>query len=437
MRLPQELKRKLIGGGVGVILIKVSGMVLTMADSIVLVRILGPEEYGTYAYVLAAITLISIPANLGLPTLVVRETARADTNKDWEHMAGVWRWSTIFIGASSVALLLVSSFFVLLLSDNFSPAQLSTFMWGLFLIPIMALGNLRGASLRGLRKVVQGQLPEKVLRPGFLVLLLLPYLFVWPFGQLSASHAMALHAFAGGIALAIGIKLLWHHQPKELAKVTSVKFYHRAWLSSTLALALASSLQIINKRADILMLGFFASAEDVGVYQVSTQVTNLLAFGLGSINLLISPYIAKFYEQRMLQRLQKIITFSASIAFFVALLIGTILLLSGDKILEILFGEFYMRGHTALKILAVGQLFNTFFGSVGFVLSMTGHELDVTKGVFGAAIINILLNSLLVPQYGMVGAALSTATSYAIWNILLWRSVRLKLRIKSTALGLF
>ena len=70
-------------------------------------------------------------------------------------------------------------------------------------------------------------------------------------------------------------------------------------------------------------------------------------------------------------------------------------------------------------ILAVGQLLNVASGPVGTILSMSRQERFVGIGMLASVVCNILLNYLLIPQYGVNGAAIATAISVGVWNLLM------------------
>ena len=100
-----------------------------------------------------------------------------------------------------------------------------------------------------------------------------------------------------------------------------------------------------------------------------------------------------------------------------------------------LFGQEFVSGSPALIILSGAQLVNAAAGSVGLTLMMTGHERSTAYGLFVSAVVNVVLNAVLIPQFGVVGAAVATATSTILWNVLLIIEVYRKLGIDSTAFG--
>jgi O-antigen/teichoic acid export membrane protein len=87
-----------------------------------------------------------------------------------------------------------------------------------------------------------------------------------------------------------------------------------------------------------------------------------------------------------------------------------------------------------LVILCVGQLVNATMGSVSAVLNMTGNERDAMRSVFISATVNVLLNLLLVPRWGAVGAAIATSTTLIVFNVMMWRLVRLRTGLDSSPL---
>ncbi len=156
---------QILRGGLGSLAFKLTSAGLLFGLTVLLARVLGPAGYGVYAYVFALVSLMAVPAELGLPHLVVRETARAHVHEQWGLMRGLWRWAALASGVLAVAIAVVAGGLAWGLADGFSSLQLATFAWGLLLVPLIALGNLAGAAVRGLRHVLLGQLPGLVLRP--------------------------------------------------------------------------------------------------------------------------------------------------------------------------------------------------------------------------------------------------------------------------------
>jgi O-antigen/teichoic acid export membrane protein len=481
-----NLRTRLLRGGVGSLAIKLGSVGLSFAVAVQLARALGPDGYGVYALVFAIVTVLAVPTQFGLPQLVIRETARAQAAEDWCRLRGLWRWSNLVVWASSGAIALLGLAAVWTFDEHISQTVADTLVAGFALVPFMALGNLRGAALRGLRHVVAGLLPEQILRPGLLVLLLFAAVALFPMQPVTPAVAMALHALAAALAFAVGAALLALLQPRPLirrpqleyalvfltltlypihpltplelavhglgfaagaaliylmrsrarTKLPQPEYAMRAWLVSIVPLALTAGLQVINAQADILVLGLFRQSDDVGVYKVAAQAATLIPFGLQAVNVVIMPYVARLHAEGDHHRLQRLVTQSARIILALALPLVLAFVFFGDAILASAFGPEYARGHTALMLLSLGQLVNAGMGSVGVLLNMTGHERDTLRGVAVAALANLILNFLLIPPFGLVGAAAATASTFVIWNLLLRRAVWQRIQIESMAFPL-
>lgn len=428
------LRAFLIRGFLGSGALKVANAILALGVAIVLARALGPKGYGTYAFALSLTSLLAIPAQVGLPTLLVRQVARYQLREEWGLLRGLLSRANNTALVLSIVLAIGAALVAWLTVDDSYDEKIETLAWAFLMVPLVALGNLRGATLRGLRKVVQGQLPEMLLRPAVL-LLLAGGVFLLSGKELSPPNAMMFNVLAAAIAFVIGIILLLRALPAQVRAATP-DYETMAWIRSVLPLSFIAGMQVINREADIVMLGLLAGNEDVGIYRVAVQGAMLVSFTLTAINLVISPQITRLYQSGDLERLQLMVTWSTRVVLATALPVAVMLGLFGKPILTFMFGESYADGHLALAILCFGQVVNVAMGSVINLLNMTGHEQETAKGVLVAAVSNILLNFALIPLFGIEGAASATAISLIMWNVLLHRQVAKKVGINSSAIPL-
>jgi O-antigen/teichoic acid export membrane protein len=430
------LSAELARGGLGNLVLRLVSAMLGFITALVLARLLGAERYGIYAYVLALVSVLAVPAQFGLPALVLRETAAQHVHHRWALMKGLWRYANVAATIISIVIVFFGIAAVSLLTDHLTEEQTLTFVWGLVLVPLVVLGDLRAAALQGLRKVVQGRLPEYLIRPGALLLLLVAASFVAPRVVWSATLIMQLQILAAAIAFAIGAYLLRRQRPAEL-QAAAPEYEPRRWFFSIVPLALSAGMQLINHYADIVMLGLFRTAAEVGIYRVAVMSTSLVVLGLQIVNMVVAPHFSRLHAIGDTASLQRLATTSARLGVLVAFPVVTVFLVAGDKFLGIAFGMDFAAGYAALSILAIGQFVNAACGSVGYLLNMTGHERDAAWGMAIAACISVVLNLVLIPPFGMVGAATSTSITVAVWNVMLSYSVRRRLGIDSMALRIW
>jgi O-antigen/teichoic acid export membrane protein len=286
--------------------------------------------------------------------------------------------------------------------------------------------------MQGLHRVVLGQMPENLLAPLlFIILTISSYWLLGNQGNI-AVWVVGLKVVSLAIAFVVGVVLLARVLPQE---VKEAKPEHKilTWLKDGLPFILLGGLAVINSRIDILMLGALKGAGAVGVYAVVSRVTSLIVFALGILNSVLSPTFATLYAEGKREQLQQVVTHSTRLISLFALVMTLGLIALRYSILQ-LFGAEFIQGQTALIILSIGYLVNALTGSVGLLLNMTRHAKFSAATVAFAALLNVCLNWLLIPKWGVNGAATATAISMIVGNVISAIWVRQKLGIKSTAI---
>jgi O-antigen/teichoic acid export membrane protein len=434
-RTGQGLKGQLLRGGFWSLAIKLLSTVMALVLAVVLARLLGSKGFGIYSFVFALITILAIPAQMGLPNLVVRETAKAQVAERWDKMKGLWRWSNQVALAMSLALIGLGALAAWMFATHLGVEQVATLWWGLLLIPLVALGNLRGAALRGLRKVVQGQLPEFVLRPLFFIALIL---VAWGVlgGSLGPAEAMMLHVVAALAAFAIGAWLLLRERPQALVAQRQGVAEGRVWFASAVPLAFFEGILVVHQNVGIVATGWLDAQESAGVYRIAYQGALFVSFAMSAANIVVAPYIARMYQGKDIRRMQTLCTLTARISFLFSLMVLAIFIISGHIIIVSLFGIEYTDAYFPLLILSAGNAVGSFFSVVGIILNMTGNERIVWRLLAVSLVANVILCVMLIPSAGANGAAAATAASMVMWKILLWNRVRQLVGVDSSILGI-
>jgi O-antigen/teichoic acid export membrane protein len=430
----QGLRFFLIKSTSATFLLKIIFTGLGFITHVLLARLLGAANYGSYAYIMAWIGLLAIPATLGFNQLLIREIAIYRVRENWENMQGLLRFSNRLILWFSITLVLTAVGISGLLFDLADDLSIYNFWIALLMLPLISLNQLRSAALLGMNRIILSQLPEMLIGPfSFIVLIGGAYLLFYQ--DLSVSLILFFKLISFSIVFGFGAYWLHHIIPQavKIAK-PNIEQHSLVWFKSALPFLFISGMHIINTSTDTIMLGAIKGAEAAGIYTVANQGASLVVFTLAAANTALAPIIAQLYAAGEREKLQRIITKGVRMTFLVSLPFALGFVILGDQFL-LIFGEDFVVGYAALSILVLGQLINVGMGSVGILLNMTGFPRDVAIAVTISAVLNVILNALFIPKWGIAGAAFATSMTLVIWNTLLAFKVYKRLGIHSTIFG--
>lgn len=432
--------RRLKGQGVGAefarkasgaFLANAFGLAFALITQLIAARFLGVTDYGMFMYVLAWVNLLVICATLGFDGASIRFIAAYGGQNDFAKMWLFGRFALENVLFLSVAISCVSVVVLLALGDWLTPQMARAFKFAVLLLPLFALQQLGQAFLLARKRVVAAQLFESF--PRNLILILSILFGSWVLKIKFDAHFAILSTILGSI---ITIIYLGTFIIKILPSRTETKLtaeLKRDWVKASFMLFLISGSQVLLARADLLLLGIYLTPAECGVYAVASRISTLITFGITAINAVLAPTIADFYFRQKRQELQNVITIASLATLLYAIPALGCVWIFGKKLL-LLFGPSFGSGYPALLLLSVGQLVIALTGSVGFLLTMTGHQ-SHAAGIIGAmAVLNIALNLLFIPHFGIVGAALATTAATVARSCVLNYFVKSKLGIHASIL---
>jgi O-antigen/teichoic acid export membrane protein len=408
-----SLRKHLIQSASGSLVIKICQTGLNLLLAVVLARVLGVEGFGVYAFCLSIVQILTVPARLGGPELLVRELSAYQARGQFGLMKGVLtQVYQVTLAVSILLAFLAGGIGYFIYAEN--STYLVPFLASCALIPFLSRVQIQGASLRGLRRIIIGQIQE-VFRPLF-VLICIGFLY-WVLGRhMTPSLAVFAQVGSTGIVVILSMLILYRSIPDSV-KRTHTEYETSRWIRSALPFMFTGGMQILNRRVSIVFLGIMLGPEAVGIYQVALRGSELIPFGLLAVNASIGPTASQLFAQNEKKRLQRVVNKSVMAILAFSLPVSLILLLGGKWIIPFVFGAEFASAYPILAILCIGQLINAGMGSVGLLLNMAGFEKYTAWGVAIAAVTSIILNFLFIPLLGALGAAIATSISLIIWNI--------------------
>lgn len=430
----EDSSRQLVRGSLASFLLQGAGAGLVFILEVLLARTLNAHGYGLYATVIAWLQVLSMVALLGSNHLLLRFVPAYVATEQWSLLHGVLRQcgrGTLVVSGGIIFLAVV----VLTgLSDRLTSELRWAFLIGIAALPLHALSVQRQSILRGLHRVASALAPEYIVRP--LLLILLVSGLTWALKiSISAPVVLAMNGAAIGVAFLLG----WYWQRRAMPAMvlqSSPATQSREWLQVAVPLFLITSMQLLIVRMDIILLGGLAGREQAGIYAAASRVADLVVFALAAANAIVAPMISSLHARNDMEKLQRLMALLAKgVLIFttpLVLLVGFL----GHNILGI-FGAGYQMGYVPLLILVCGQAVNALSGPVDFLMYMTGHQKQSLHILALATLLNLVLNLALIPFYGLVGAAIATASTTVFWNLLMRRFVRSHLGVEASVLVLF
>ena len=422
-------KRDIKSASAGSVIIKFGSAFFAFLNAVLLARYMSVADLGYYVLVFTTMTILSVPATMGLPTLLTRYISKYEVSGDRASIKGLLIKSNKFVLFSTLiiyALAFISYFFWW---KQYEPAMVETIWYGLLLLPVLGFSALRASALRGLKLVILAELPDTLLR-NFWFTLLIVGAIVLNF-ELTPKYAIIFQVIAAGFSFLLGFVFLNNKLLKKLKTVTPV-FHSKEWTKQTIPFSINSGIQMVRSKLLSYILVIFGSLEAVAIFDVASRGANLVAFTLNALNSAISPFVSSAFEEGNMARLQSIVKKTGRLIFLFSLPVALIFIFGGKTLVSLVFGEEYTASYIPLVILCLGQLISSMVGSVGLLLSMTGNQKVFSKSNLQMLVLHVVGSIPMVIYFDVIGAAIIFSSLLILQNLLLLRYVKKKLKINTS-----
>jgi len=374
-------------------------MVAGLLVGIWVARYLGPAQFGVFSYAIAFAALFGSIAKLGLDSIVVRDLVREPDKRDLYLGTAFW---LKLIGALAM---LAAMAFAVRFTSNDATTNLYIFIIG-------------SGTLFQSFEVVDFYFQSKVLSK-FVSICRLTQLFVSSLLKLYLIFKRAdlfwfvLVSLVDQITLAISLYLAYRHQ--------KFKSFYRYFDLTTAKLLLRNSWPLIISglvvtiymRIDQIMINEMMGKTEVGLYSAAVRISEVWYFIPMLLTNSLFPSIVnakKINEKLYFMRLQRLFTFMVWIGVIVAIIITFF----SDQLVLLLFGDAYSGAGQVLMVHTWGGIFVSLGVASGswFVNENLQHY-SFYRTALGA-FINVILNIILIPLYGLMGAAVATVVAQSM-----------------------
>ncbi len=420
------------------LVLRIGNRLTAFIITLLLATFWSPDELGIYSYVISVITLLSIFSQFGLPDFVMREVSKSLVLHQWSQFKGLVIWA---LGFSFILTFLLIGFCLLAfqyLPASFEELDKTPFYWGLILFPLLTVLTIFGGLLRGLGNVIQGILIKDTLKGLIWTVILIIFYFLKPTKRwivnAGAEAAIITHVGAAAITLFVGFIFLISNLPKA-ANSVNPEYDISSWRKGMLPFSVISIMFVINSNIDVLMLGSLSTHAEIGIYKIAFQFATLVTFGLTAIRLVIAPHFSRNFAKADYLSLERSALKTTKLSFLFALPVSVFLIIFWRIIVIYLFSAEYFVSYFPLVILTIGELVSATVGPVGILLNMTKYEKDTVLVIIISLLINIILNIILIPSWGAMGAAVALTFSKVIRSGMLWIKVKQRFGFKLHPFG--
>jgi O-antigen/teichoic acid export membrane protein len=411
---------KLVKGSYTILFFKLVGAGLMLLVNVLISNIYGAKYLGVFNLLLTIIQISSMISRAGLDIYFLKIIPSLETPR---QVAGFLKKSFIRISISSVligVLLLILSPFI----DDyfFKEYDAATYIiWIAFLLLPYTFFTIIPEVLRAYENILIFSFIRNLL---FQLSVLSSLLFI-----MFSNYGNIIDSLNYGVLISFMVSLiiLYFFLRHKKLSFLRIEKYSAPILRNSYHMFLTSSILLFMGNLDKFMIGYFLDEENVGFYSACIRLSIMVTFVLSSVTSFITPKISKAYSNKDYSLLKLQYKNATRLIILSSLPFIIILALFPSFFLG-LFGEEFKNLTFILYLVITMNVANIFFGPLIYILNMMDLQIFVRNVLFIAFTINVLFNLILIPYYGISGAAIATLISTLFWKSLLYLKLQTKLK---------
>ncbi|WP_417670081.1 lipopolysaccharide biosynthesis protein [Roseibium sp.] len=413
---------------------RIAGAGLAYLSQILLARWMGAHEYGIFSVAWTWIIVLGVFACIGFSSSPNRFIPQYSETGDIARLRGFLvtsRLGALFAGVVLAALAMLCVWF---LRDRIEAYYVQPFLLTLLALPLFALGGVQDSIARSYDWTGLAMSPTYLWRPLAIIVLVLAIM-------LGTGHVSAFQAAAAAIAATwvIALYQLFVLNRRLAQKVTNGPriMDTPTWLAVSLPMLLVEGFLQLITSADVIMVSFWHTPDDVAVYFAASKTLALVHFVYFAVRSASAHRFSAFIHSNDHDGLAAYVRQATQWTFWPSLGAGLLMLAAAPLLLS-LFGKDFESGYPVLAVLLIGVLARAGVGPADALLTMGGQQ-KICAVIYAATFAaNVLLNLILIPRLGLVGAALATSLSIffeaTCLSLAAWKKLEVKTFIFAAAI---
>ncbi|MCO5064846.1 MAG: lipopolysaccharide biosynthesis protein [Rhizobiaceae bacterium] len=408
--------------------IRVVSAVIALVMQILMARWMQSFEYGIFVLVWTTIIIAGSVASFGFHTSVIRYVSEYRERGMPSELRGILLTSRLFTLVVSSLLAALGILGVWLLRPWIESYYVVPFYLAMICMPMVALGDVLQGIARGNSWAYWALGPIYIVRPTLILLFMGGAILAgFPATADTAMVAAILATYATTIGQMTGIGL----NLSRIVAPVGPSFRLREWITVSLPIFLVEGFFFLLTNMDVLMVGFLMEPHDVAVYFATVKTLALVHFVYFAVKAGAAQRYAQFTHSNP-SRLAQFARETVSWTFWPSLALALVVLALGRPML-MLFGADFVAGYPLLFVQMIGVVARAAVGPAESLLTMSGNQ-NSCATVYGATLaLNLTLCFVLIPAFGLWGAAMATALSMMFeaaalsWTV--WRKLGVTMTI--------
>ena len=390
--------------------IRIASAGILFFSQVLLARWLGTFEFGVYTYVWVWVTVTGTMCCLGFATTVVRFIPEYTEHGALDDVRGFLRAGrgVSFITATVAAAL--GLLYLQLFEGHTDSTYHVPLTLALLCLPAFAVTDFQDGVGRSKSWIGLALVPPYILRPA----LLLGFVAI----AVAIGHPRNAATAAAALLFATWITAIVQYvlQKRRMAPVLpsgNRNYRLKFWFFISLPVLLLDAFTLMLMNMDILLLELYVEPDQIGIYFAAARCIMLISFVHFAVAAAVMPRFSGYFAKGDNAGIRQLLT-QSRLWTVVPSLAGAVVLLAIGKPLLWLFGPDFTVGYPVMLVLVVGILARAAAGPTEGVLVVTGYQ-NLAAGILSASVvINVVLNLVLIPRYGLVGAAWATSITYVV-----------------------
>lgn len=414
-KLAHERLVRGIAKGAGIVFFSmILSRILGFVIRAIIGRVYGPVGYGHLQSILALFAILSTIAVLGFSTSLPRQIAyylNTGKQKALKNMlfAG-YSLSTIISVLFAGLLILFSKPIALQYFHNealipfiqYFGAGLTFYVWL----------QLSANAYRGLKRMIQFSVIRDVGR--FVLILLFLLILVWR--DLPVRYLGLIYFCTFVLIGTISTISIFSTDPIKTARLSFDFREVSALFRFSWPLVVAAIVYNMLFRVDTLMIAYFKTQSEVGIYNAAVPIGELLTLIITSFSPFLLPAMTEKFAQEDYATLDSIYSISTKWIYLLTIPLFSLIFFFPRFFILVVFGKQFLEATLVLQIIALGYLFSASVGPAGNLMVVIGRTKLHLLNTLIALSINVILNFFLIQKYGIYGGAVATAFSYFLFN---------------------